>query len=194
MDHPPLTAEAYFHVRAGISLIFGLSVAHLLRGLVRVVQHPEFRPVYPVHLAWVASTFLFVVHFWWWEINIATITHWTFPLYLFLISYSSLFYFLCVLIFPDALGPHVDYRAYFHAERKWIFGLLAVIFVVDVFDALVKGRPHLASLGGEYQVATIARIALCFVAMHTASERFHRTFVAANLIYQISWMFRRYDF
>lgn len=194
MDHPPLTAEAYFHVRAGISLIFGLSVAQLLRGVVRIVQHPERGPIYPVHLAWIASTFLLVVHFWWWQVNIARIERWTFAPYLFLITYSSLFYFLSVLLSPDNAAPHPDYRAYFHGERKWIFGLLATISVADVIDSLIKGTSYLAALGLEYQIATVIHIGFCAIAMSTANERFHRVFVAVNLLYQVSWMFRMYEY
>jgi len=194
MDHPPLTAEAYFHVRAGISVIFGLSIAHLLRGVARIVRHPEPRQIYPVHLAWVFSSFLLVVHFWWWEVGIVAIEHWTFPPYLFLIFYAALFYFLCLLLFPDSPDPYPDYRAYFHAERKWLFGLLAVISVADLGDTLLKGSTYFAALGPEYPVATLLYFGLCVVAMRTENERFHRTFVALNLIYQISWMLRRYDF
>jgi hypothetical protein len=194
MDRPPLTAEAYFHVRAGISLIFGLSVAHLLRGLVRMVQQPEFRPAYPVHLAWVASSFLLLVHFWWWEVNLVLISPWTFPSYLFFISFACLFYFLSVLLFPDRLQPFPDFRAYFHAERKWLFGLLALIYAADVVDTSLKGAGYLASLGPEYLVSIAIFIGLCGIAMFTENERFHRAFVALNLVHQVSWMLRRYDF
>lgn len=194
MDHPPLTAEAYFHVRAGISVIFGLSVAHLLRGLVRIVQHPERRPLYPVHLAWVASTFLLVTRFWWWEVSVATITRWTFAPYFFLIFFASLFYFLCALLFPDAPDPYPDARAYFHGRRKWIFGLLGVIAAADVIDAGLKGTAFLAALGLEYAISTVVYLGLCGIAMATENERFHRFFVALNLVYQISWALRRYEF
>lgn len=194
MDHGPLDAEAYFHVRAGVSVIFGLSVAHLLRGIARIVRHQERRPVYPVHLAWVASTFLLVVHFWWWEIGAAAIPHWSFLPYLFLIVYGSMFYFLCLLVFPEKLDPFPDYRAYFHAERKWFFGLLAVIAVADIADTTLKGSSHFVSLGPEYLVATAVHTGLCGVAMFTENERFHRSFVTLNLLYQISWMLRRYNF
>lgn len=189
-----LGSEALFHVRAGISLIFGLSLTHLLRGVVRMVQHPERKPVYFVHLAWVVSSFLLVVHFWWGEVNIVIITHWNFARYFFLISYSCLFYFLCVLLFPDELGEHTEYRAYYLAERKWIFGVLAVITFADVFDTLLKGTGHLADLGPEYLVSTFVRLAAYLVAMFVRNERYHAALVTANLIYQASWMLRVYNF
>lgn len=34
---------------------------------------------------------------------------------------------------------------------------------------------------------------LCLVAMRTRSEAFHRAFVAASLVYQLSWIYRLYD-
>lgn len=159
-----------------------------------MVQHPERKPVNFIHLAWVLSSFLLVTHFWWWEINIAIVSHWSFWRYLFLIFYSSLFYFLCVLLFPDEMGEHAEYGAYFMAERKWIFGVLALISSAGVYDTLLKGTGHFAALGLEYPIGTAIYVVLCLVAMRTAHERFHQAFVILNLVYQVSWMFRMYRF
>ena len=45
-------------------------------------------PLYPVHLAWVASVLLMLVHFWWWQFGLYGIANWTFGIYLFVLLYA----------------------------------------------------------------------------------------------------------
>jgi hypothetical protein len=59
--------DLYSHVRVLFSIILGLGVSHLLRGVARIMQHPKQYRVYWVHLAWAIFLFLYLIHFWWWE-------------------------------------------------------------------------------------------------------------------------------
>ena len=43
-------------------MVIGLAVAHLLRGLALIVQHPQRYRMYWVHLLWVLFLFLYVIH------------------------------------------------------------------------------------------------------------------------------------
>ena len=56
--------------------IIGLAVAHLLRGMALIVQHPKRYKVYWVHLVWVMFLFLYVIHYWWWEFNLELVRQW----------------------------------------------------------------------------------------------------------------------
>jgi hypothetical protein len=60
--------DLYMHVRVLFSILLGLGVSHLLRGLARIVQHPKEYRVYWVHLVWSLFLFLYLIHFWWWGI------------------------------------------------------------------------------------------------------------------------------
>lgn len=72
--------------------------------------------------------------------------------------------------------------------------VLAAISAADVIDSLINGHSCLDTLGLEYQVATVVHPVCCVIALCTANERFHRVFVAVNLLYQMSWMFRMYEY
>ncbi len=187
---PP--AEAFAHVRTIIGIVLGLCVSRLLTGVARFIQHPGKQIIYPAHLAWVACALLLVTHFWWFEFNLRTIPVWTFERYMFVIFYAGLYFLLCTLLFPDTMGEYTGYRDYFLSRRKWFFGLLAVIFAVDVVDTLLKGMEHFNLYGPEYLIRAGVFIALSIVAACTENRRFHAAFAGLALVYQTVYILRHF--
>ena len=57
-------------------------------------------------------------------------------------------------------------------EKDSIFGILALTFLVDVWDALLQGNEYTPSLGVEYPVRTIAYLVLCLPAIFINNQRF----------------------
>lgn len=194
MPHDALSAHDIFpHIRVVMGMVIGLGVTRLLSGLARIVQHPAQYRLDAVHLAWVASVLLALVHFWWWQFGLYQIGAWTFGTYLFVIGYAIALFLLCALLFPDSMQDYASYEDYFYARRAWFFGLLAATFLLDVVDTFIKGEAHFARFAREYLVRTPILVGLCLVAARTASRRFHALFVAAMLAYQLSWIFRLFD-
>jgi len=193
MSTTATTTDLFVHIRIVIGIILGMGVTRLLSGVARFVQHPGRERIYLVHLGWVLSMLLTLVHFWWWEFWLFGITQWTFMMYLFLIGYAILLFLLCALLFPDDIAEYSGYEAFFISRRKWFFGILAITFVFDLFDTLLKGQEHFALYGIEYFIRTPAYVILCVVAMITPNRRFHAAFVIASLIYQISWILRLFE-
>jgi len=184
-------AEFYLHVRVIIGLVVGMSITRSLAHFSSLVQHPARRKLYPVHLAWALSILLAAAHFWWWEFRLAGVS-WTFALYVFIVAYASLYYFLTCLLWPDDLAEYAGFEEFFISRRKWFFGLLALSYVADVVDTLIKGHSYYAHLGWEYPLRCAAYLALCAVAMFTTNRKFHGAFAIANLVYQISFILRLY--
>jgi len=176
-----------------MGMVIGLGVTRLLSGLARIVQHPAQYRLYGVHLAWVASVLLALVHFWWWEFGLFQVEVWAFGTYAFIVSYAIVLFLICALLFPDSMQDYVSYEDYFYARRAWFFGLLAATYLLDVVDTLIKGEAHFALFAWEYLVRTPILVTLCVVAAKTASQRFHIVFVAATLSYQLSWIFRLFN-
>jgi hypothetical protein len=184
--------DMYLHVRVLFGMIVGLSVAHLLRGLALIVQHPNRYRVYWVHLVWVAFLFLYLIHFWWWEFNLSRLREWTFPLYAFIALYAVLLYLLCSLFFPHEIGDYDGFRGYFYSRRRWIFGLMALLFVVDIADTLIKGPGYIHQLGLAYQIRTCAYVLLCLIAIKVKSSWFHAGFAVFALFYEIAFILKLY--
>ena len=185
--------DLYLHVRVIIGIVLGMSITRLLSGVARFVQHPGRDKVYPVHLAWAASILVLVIHFWWWEFRLTDVVTWTFPIYVFVVFYASLFYFLCVLLFPDDLRDYAGYEDYFLSRRRWFFAIFALTFVVDFLDTWLKGVDYMARFGPEYYVRAGVFIALSALAMVLRSRLFHLAFVGLGFLYQLCWIFRMYD-
>jgi hypothetical protein len=187
-QHP----DTFFHVRIVIGIVLGLGITKLLNGAGHFIQRPGASRFSWLHFGWVVYTFLLLVSFWWWEYQLSWLPQWRFAVFLFLIGYTLLLFLLCVVLFPDASESPADFGDYFLSRRRWFFGLLGLSFVVDLGDSALKGADYFRALGAEYLVQTAVQAALCAVAMATTRAAFHGAFVVAALLYQLSWILRRY--
>ncbi|MEW4400216.1 hypothetical protein [Agrobacterium tumefaciens] len=193
MEAMPTHAEYFGHVRTIIGMVLGLSLARLVNGMTRFVQHPGTNKVYPVHLGWVIFLFITIVHFWWYEFHLSLVPVWTFPLYAFLIFYTMVFAALTALLFPDQMTDYKGFEDYFEQRKRWFFGLIAFASLLDVGDTLIKGTDYLRSLGLEYPIRQAAFVLLSIAAMFINSRRVQLGLVLAAITYQISWIVRLYD-
>ncbi|MBW0446201.1 hypothetical protein EN871_08035 [bacterium M00.F.Ca.ET.228.01.1.1] len=177
--------EKFTHVRIVMGMIVSLGLTHMLKGLSSAIQHPGKTRIYPVHMAWVASMVLYILHFWWWEFSLREIAQWTFGIYLYLLFYAFIIYLLCSMLFPDSLKEYDGYEDYFMSRRAWFFGLLFAVSLVDVGDSVIKGEVHLSRLGDLYWLRTAMVAICCLVAIRTRNRLFHTSFVALNLAAQV---------
>ncbi len=175
-----------------VSIIIGLGITNILSGVARLAQHPGRDRVFWIHLLWALYCFVLLIFFWWWEFALAEVEQWTFALYLFVVFYAVICYLLCALLFPSDLQGYDGFRDYFLSRRRWFFGVLALAFVVDFADTLLKGGAHLESLGWAYSFKTGLHVALCLVAMNTKKVWFHGTFVVLAFAYQLWFIFSAY--
>ena len=189
VQHP----ELFGHVRIIMATVLGLSVARLLNGLARFVQHPTRDHVYGVHIGWVFFLLLSVVHFWWFEFGLSRIETWTFQVYFFVLTYAALFFFICAVLFPDKMDDYKGYADYFESRQRWFYGLLSVLFVLDVFDTLLKGIDHFKSLGSAYPYKQSAFFMTAVIAMFVKKRRFHALFVATALFVQIWFILAEFE-
>lgn len=184
--------EVYLHVKVFLGLILGLGIAHLLRGIALILQHPEKNKAYWVHLAWTLFLFLYLIHFWWWEFSLARIEHWTFPLYFFFIFYATLAYLICTLLFPDRITEYSGYRDYFYSRKNWFFALMVLLFLADIADTFLKGPAYRHALGISYDIRTALFLLLGLFAIWSKSPLFHSIFVVFANIYEIFYILNRY--
>jgi phosphoglycerol transferase MdoB-like AlkP superfamily enzyme len=184
--------DKFAHDRIIIGMILSLGIAHLLKGVAKLIEHPTRSKPYWIHLLWVGYVFLLLVHFWWWEFRLSHITEWNFLTYFYIISYIVLFYIICSLLFPDDLKEYNGYKDYYYARGKWFFALLALTFLVDIGDGLIKGKEYVTGLGTEYPIRTALHFILCVVAMKVKKEWFHGTLAIVFIVYSVSWILRKY--
>lgn len=191
MDNP-VSTKLFEHLSLIVGMVLSLSVARLLNGVSRVIQHPKKVPVYSVHLCWVFAMLLLLIHFWWWEFKLGVVQQWTFESYVLIVLYAVVFFLLCSILFPDQMEDYKDFQDYFISRRKWFFGFLALSFVLDTVDTALKGMAYFSSLGIEYPIRSLAYVTLCVVAIFVPNHKFQLSFVAASLVYQLAFIVRLY--
>lgn len=185
--------DTFVHIKTVIGIILSISIALLLQGTVKLIQHPGRTKPYWVHLLWALYVFLILIHFWWWEYKLKQISEWIFPEYFFIIMYIMIYYVLCALLFPSDLNDYNgSFENYFYSRKKWFFGVLAFSYVADFIDTFIKGKQYLASFSWEYPIRAIAHIVLCIVAMQTNNKKFHSTIVILFILYEITYILRMY--
>jgi hypothetical protein len=180
------------HIRTVFSIIIGLSIAHLLKGIAKIIEDPGRNKPYTVHLLWVLFTFLLVVDFWWWEFKLINVNSWNFAIYGYIILYVIVYYLVCALLFPEKMTAGISYETYYYSRNGWIFCLMALLFLMDVGDTLIKGPAYYKSLGPEYTVRIVTQTLLCFIAAATKNKKYHLLLVILFLLYNITWIFRKY--
>ena len=178
----------YFHIRVLIGMVVSLAIGNLLRGVARVIGDDEHRPVYRVQFVWAAFMLAAILHFWWWEIRFDLLPQFTFPIFAFWILYVLQLFFLTALLMPEKLGRHENNQEHFLASRRWFFGFLALFFVLDYAESLLKGADYVRSLGPMYPVRNALFVVGCLLAIGTASPTFHRVFAGVALVSQLAWL------
>ena len=185
----PTAHDMFLHVRVVVGVILGLSVGKLLEGLGTIVERPRASQAWAVHLLWVAWALLSLVGFWWWEFQLNQVSVWTFGIFLFLFAYSACYFLICVLLFPRNIEELGGYQRYFIARRRWFFGIVALSFVLDIGDSLLKGADHLVALGSPYALRTGLMLGLCVVGARTPRARLHAALAMLAIAIQASFFF-----
>lgn len=162
---------AFDYVMMLAAIVIGLALTHLMQGVGRMVENPSASKIWWVHLVWVAHTVLLSVFWWWFQFALRRTPVWTFQLYAFVLGYAFLIYLICTVLFPSDLGEDRDFKKYFLSRRRWFFGLLIALLIVDVIDTASKGMAHFASLGMEYPLSQAALVLLCIVGIISPRDR-----------------------
>ncbi|WP_377161369.1 hypothetical protein ACFJIX_15035 [Roseateles sp. UC29_93] len=110
MDHAAIDPTQFIHIRMVLSMVVSLSIARLLSGLAKFVQHPGRLEVDGVHLLWALYMLVTLIHFWWWEFALSRIGPWHFLQFAFVVGYSAVLYLLCAILFPDDIAEYGGYR------------------------------------------------------------------------------------
>jgi hypothetical protein len=191
VDHNDLNQshEVFVHIRIIIGMILALSVARLITGATRFIQHPGQSQIDLLHIGWVVFIFLSIIDFWWFEFALSRIEQWTFGDYLLVVCYAVVFFMLSAILFPDNVGARAHVGEYFWDRRNIFYTIFLISIVVDIIDTALKGYSYYSQLYGWYYPAR-----QCFFIVGTigvllsSSKRHHLAFVVLALALQIVWI------
>jgi hypothetical protein len=161
-----------------ISIVVGLAVVHILRGVVRVFTDPHAKP-YWIHTAWLFYLLWWLPFFWWFTFDWRHFQEWTFPVFFFVVAYSMLIYALCVTLLPHTPGPDFDSKEYFFRNHRRIFSLWVFLRFIDIADSFLKGPENIAGMPDWYLWYAGLGIVTLIIAAVTPNPRYHGFLVIA---------------
>lgn len=179
------------YVAVLVSIIAGLALTQILRGVGRMVTDKTGPSPYWVHLIWTIYLFLYIVAFWWWEFRLGSV-EWSLSVYLVIITYATLLFFASLVIQPGSLHGVDSYKDYYYLRRRWIFSLIIALTIWDFLDTYVKGTGYFASLGVVYPTILAMLIIGSLIAMITANERYHNIFSVSWLLIWSGFLYRNF--
>jgi hypothetical protein len=177
--------DPFSYVCVLTSIVAGLAVTRLVGGLGQLIQTWRRTPGYWIHALWMVNTLMTVIITWWVQYRWRTIEHWTLFLVLWLLVAPINLYLASALLFPNEQEgePITSWRAHYFNHRRGFFLLVAMNFVIDLADTLLKGWEHFRSLGALYAGSMLLFIVLCSTAALAKSPRFHSAFAIFYFIY-----------
>ncbi|MHA6206000.1 hypothetical protein ACXU4B_16360 [Dyella soli] len=184
--------QSYPHIRVVLSIVLGLGIATLLKGIASIIQHPRRYGWSWIHMSWVVWALTSIVTFWWWEFRLTEVPTWTFESYLFVITYCALYLMLPALLFPDDIREFGSYENYLIQRRARFFGLIALVTVMDVIDTSIKGRARWHTLGIAYPIHIVVLLVACVLGATLQRKRPHLVLALFALVHQVAYFVIEY--
>jgi len=166
-----------------ISVVVGLSVTSFLTNVVRIIHVRGDVTISWAQLLWSVAILIWTIAFWWFTFVLAVEREWTFPLFIFLLAYSTLLFFLMALLFPEGVPADHNYRTQFMRNRVWFFGVFLLFLCVDIVDYVIKLEKDLSIVGHlPYAAFVGSLIVLSLFALRTENLVFHRVFAVYSVL------------
>lgn len=144
-----------------ISIILGLGITRLLKGLGQQIEfRAEIRSYWP-SLCWAMTLLLIHVQTWWSMFGLRFVTNWSFLAFLVVLLQPIVLYLQAALILPSMIaGEKVDLRRHYYAQSRGFFGLMCALLLISLAKSLMLSGtlPRPADLG--FHIAFLALSAL----------------------------------
>jgi hypothetical protein len=156
-----------------VSVIAGLGIVHLLRGVARFFTDRVCCKPYWVHLLWTWNVFHFIVFFWWFVWRWSAVTEWQLLLYFFILLYATVLYIMCAVLYPAETREKTDFRTLYFDNHRVFFTLWVLAVVMDIIDTKMKVAIGLSGFGGMHIFVWSALISGSLVAVKTKNHLYH---------------------
>jgi hypothetical protein len=177
---------SYFGVL--ISVILGLALTHLVRGLSKLVQMRDTVKIYWVHVVWTFNIIIYVLCLWWGMYWWNNLNEWTFELFGFLAAYSTLVFVVASLLYPAEFAHDMDFEAYYYKNQRWFFGLLFVSYAIDIPETYWKSVAHLRDVPTPYVVFLPTLLVIVGTAALSRSRKVQASLCVISLILQLAYV------
>ena len=163
----------FAHLSVLISVILGLALTHLLRGLSKLIQKRDTVRPYWVHLVWTVNIVVYVLAIWWGMSGWNKLQTWTTELCFFLSAYAIVIFMVASQLFPAEFPDDMDFERYYYANTRWFFGILGTALLIDIPETLWKGIAHLRDVPPQYAYFLPALLLIAVISAISKNRRVH---------------------
>ena len=156
-----------------VSVIAGLGIVHLLRGVARFFTARDIYKPYWVHILWTWNVFHFIVFFWWFVWRWSSITEWQLVLFVFILIYAICLYLMCAILYPSDRDGKVDFKTVYFENQQVFFLLWVIAIVLDIIDTRWKMSYGLQGFGTTIIVLWTTLITGSLIAARVRSHLYH---------------------
>lgn len=172
-----------------LSIIFGLALTHVLRGLGRLVQLRHETRAYWVHVVWSLNVVIYVLSIWWGMYWWKELQDWSVAWFMYIATYAIAIFMWSFMLFPQEFAPGVDFADYFYTNRRWFFGVQAVVCLLDLPETLRKETLHLRATPTAYPYVISGFLLLSLVGLFTGNRRVHAVVCVLWMLLALGYMF-----
>jgi hypothetical protein len=172
-----------------ISVIMGLGITHLATGATKLIQNRDKVRFYLPHAIWTVNVLIYILMIWWSMFWWSGHEDWYAYEYLFITLYSIVLFFLAAMLYPWDMDKDIDVRAYFFRNRTWFFGGMAVAWLIDIPETLVKSKVDLRAVPEEYYVFVGLELAIAVTGLVSQHRIVHTLLPFAWMLLTIYYSF-----
>jgi len=169
-----------------VSIVIGIGVTHILRGLARIIYNREQHKFSTLHFLWSINALVAMLLNWWVFFLWADHAVWSFDKYLLLIMWAISLYMLAVVLYPPDIRRDVSYTKLFWRNRQWILGTFVAVVLLDIAQTAVRGQLFQPVY---YLPYVLHYVVLSVVGIFVASRRYQIFFAWYLLASLFIWSF-----
>ena len=163
-----------------ISIIFGISVTHILAGVIRSIYRAELDET---HFVLTAFFFLVLILNWWTGFSFRSVEVWSFDIFLIIVIWSVAHYIAAITLYPPQ-SAGVEHA--FEYRRNWFMWAFIGTVVMDIGQTGARGALFAPWF---YLPYVLHYIAVCLLAIFLNKPGFHRWSAWYLLVVTASWSF-----
>jgi len=167
-----------------MSMVVGLGIAHLLRGVAQAVHERKHAALDAVHMAWTLGIFLNLVLNWWVLFSWRGHEAWSFTLFLSLVAWVVAMYLPVVFLYPPNKPTSESWALVYEKNRQWFLGGFALFAALDVWVTAFRGGLFDPPL---YLPFVAHYFVLWLSGVFVASPRYHKFLAWYTLLSLATW-------
>ena len=164
--------DAFNYLSVLLSIILGLAITQILKGVRGMVLARGRVRLYWPSLVLAAFLFMLAVQMWWSSFGLSEIKSWNFGMFTVVLLQTTTLYLLAAIVLPDFFGEQpVDLHKHYFEHHRLFFGLFVVTLLISLVKSVVISG-HL--IHGADLAFHIGFIAVALAAAVTRNEVFHK--------------------